>query len=708
MPHSTLKLVGGVNQNETQALNENSGIFSSNLIRFFYDPNGISLVQKLGGWQKFFATAFNSIVRALWAWEDLNAMAHLAVGTQTNAATGYAELAVITNSTIDNVTPQTAEDDIAPVVSSISGDPAITITDSTITGITNYNTVYIATQIAIGGVVLYGLYACDPDGFLGATAYSVYARDILGNILLPTSTSSTPVLPSFTTTAGSSTVVVNLPGYTYQLGDSFPVICPTVVGGITFYGNYVVQSLIDVNDFTIITAQPAISSAKGFLNNGLARYIYNFGTGALPAGTGWGSGVWGGGGWGTGTVVLPSVGTPIDAVDWTFANWGEVLIACADRVLATNGTPFQPIYQWSESATQATIITNAPPFNDGVLVAMPQRQIVAWGSTQTGIPDPLLINWCDVGNYNQWIALVTNQAGSYRIPKGSKIVGAVQGPQQGLIGTDISVWSMQYIGPPYVYSFNEVGTGCGWISRKCCAAVNGIYFWMGVNQFYFLGADGVQTLPCSVWDVVYQNLNNDIDPVTEVPYVQKIRVAVNSLFTEIQWFYPSLAGGGEVDSYVKFNIGLSLWDYGSLARSAWIDQSVLGPPIGADPDTLYVYQHETSNDADTVPMLPSITTGYFTIAEGDQKTFIDWIWPDMKWGKYNQAQGATVQISFLVADYPGDAPQTFGPYSVTQATEYFYTRLRGRLIAVKISSSDLGSFWRIGAIRYRGAPDGKI
>jgi hypothetical protein len=203
-----------------------------------------------------------------------------------------------------------------------------------------------------------------------------------------------------------------------------------------------------------------------------------------------------------------------------------------------------------------------------------------------------------------------------------------------------------------------------------------------------------------VWDVVFQNLNQ--------ANLAKIRVAVNSRFGEIQWFYPSANGTGEVDSYVKYNVYMGVWDYGSLARTAWVDQSVLGPPIGADPASLYLYQHETSNDADGVAMLPFFQTGYFALGEGDFQTFVDLVWPDMRWGMWDAAQNATVQISFYCVNYPGDTPRIFGPYSVTQATKFFNTRLRARLVSIRISSSDLGSFWRIGAMRYRYAPDGKF
>ena len=669
------------------------------------DRNGLGLVQKLGGWTRYFPQPMPAPVRALWAWEDLNLNSRLAVGTETIASTGVAQLNVITNGSLQNITPQSSAEDITPAVATTAGSSIVTITDNTTLGITGYDSVYITTQIAIGGVVLFGLYQC---GLLSNNAYTVQATDVLGNPLPAISTSSSPVLPVFTTVSGSLTVTVTLPSYTYQVGQTFSVLVATTVGGITLYGNYVVQSLVDTSNFTIIGGNPASASTSGTLNGGNAHLIYSYGYGTIPGGVGYGAGAYGAGGYGTGNAVSPASGNWITANDWTLDNWGEILIACADQTLMLGTPPFQPLYQWEESTTSATIITTAPPVNDGAFVAMPQRQIVAWGSTQTGIQDPLLVRWCDVNNFNQWIALPTNQAGSYRIPRGSRIVGGLQGPQQAILWTDIDAWSMQYIGPPYIYSFNEIGSGCGMIARKAAAFMGGIGYWMGPAQFFTLSGAGVQTLPCPVWDVVFQNLNTEIDQVLDEPNTQKIRVAVNSLFGEITWYYPSANGTGEIDSYVKYTEGLGIWDYGMLGRTAWVDQSVLGPPIGADPVTGLLYQHETSNDADLQAMQPYFQSGYFTLSEGDLQTFIDLIWPDMKWGRLSESQTATVQISFYVAGYPGDTPTIFGPYSVTRATQYFNTRLRGRLVSIRISSSDLGSWWRIGALRYRYASDGKF
>jgi hypothetical protein len=360
-----------------------------------------------------------------------------------------------------------------------------------------------------------------------------------------------------------------------------------------------------------------------------------------------------------------------------------------------------PIFQWDPTSgnTVATIIPQAPSVNDGMFVAMPQRQILAWGSTFTGVQDPLLIRWCDVQNYSQWIAQSTNQAGSIRIPKGSKIIGGIQGPQQCLFWTDLAVWSMQYIGQPYIYSLNELGTGCGMIGRKAAASHNGVVYWMGQSQFFQLAGDGVSSVPCPIWDVIFQQLDTS--------NVDKIRVAVNSRFGEIAWYYPTTASNGEVSNYVKYNTIIKQWDFGVLGRSAWINQSVLGPPIGADPVSLNIYQHEISTDAGGSAMLSNFQTGYFALDEANVKTFVDEVWPDMKWGYYGGSQNATVSLTFYATDYPGATPSVYGPFTLTQATTFVSPRMRGRLVSIGMSSSDVGSFWRIGNMRYRSQPDGR-
>jgi hypothetical protein len=184
-------------------------------------------------------------------------------------------------------------------------------------------------------------------------------------------------------------------------------------------------------------------------------------------------------------------------------------------------------------------------------------------------------------------------------------------------------------------------------------------------------------------------------------------IAPNSRFGEISWFYPTLSNGGEVSHYVKYNFILDQWDFGTLARPAWINESVLGPPIGAAPDT-FIYQHETSPDADGQPMLSSFQTGYFAMTEGNVKMFVDQVWPDMKWGYYGGTQGANVKMTFFVTDFPSQTPLQYGPFTMTEASTFFTPRFRGRLVSIKIESDDIGSFWRLGNIRYRLQEDGRF
>jgi hypothetical protein len=228
--------------------------------------------------------------------------------------------------------------------------------------------------------------------------------------------------------------------------------------------------------------------------------------------------------------------------------------------------------------------------------------------------------------------------------------------------------------------------------------MQGNVFWMSVGQFFVLSGNGVQQIPCPVWDVVFQNLNT--------AYQSKVVAAPNSQFNEISWYYPSLNSTGENDSYVKLNVLDGSWDYGTLSRSAWIDQSVLGPPIGTIP-TGIVYQHETSPDADGQPLVATFTTGYFVLTEGQDLAFVDWILPDMQFGLFNGSQTATIAITINVVNYPTDTPTVFGPFNMTNAVEYINTRLRGRQISLTFTSSDIGSFWRLGAIRIRTAKAGR-
>ena len=282
MAHENFKIAPGVTQNDTPVLNE-AGISFSSLIRFMYDPKLGGLTQKLGGWTKFYPTAMVAKVRALLAFEDTQSTSHLAVGTENRAAGTTAQLASIQNGGLIDITPTSTTDNVTPAASTTAGSALVVITDATTPGITPFDTVYIPTHISVGGLILFGLYQCDPDGAVLVNSYSIYATDKLGNLLPASSTTTTTAVMQFTTVSGSSTVKVTLPNHGFMQGDEIPILIHTTVGGITLYGHYYVGIVIDANNFNILASQQATASTSAFINSGNARFVYGFGVGALPA-----------------------------------------------------------------------------------------------------------------------------------------------------------------------------------------------------------------------------------------------------------------------------------------------------------------------------------------------------------------------------------------------------------------------------------------
>ena len=675
MPLQTIALNPGVNVEATKTL-DTFTIQKSQLIRFKAAGNMV-LVEKLGGWQKFFPTQIMSPVRELHAWQDLNTVKHLGIGAEQS-------LDIVTNGNVADITPRTFTSDFTPNFSTTSGSNIVTVVDPNFTT-TVLDSAFIETPIAIGGLILQGSYQVKLT--LSSTSYQIVASSNATSTV-----ASGGNLPVFSTVNTSATINVNLTGHGLIVGNIFDIPTATVVGGLTLSGAYLVQSVVDANNFTINAPNLATSTDTKTMNGGNARILYFVTIAPSAPSAGYGIGPYGGGAYGIGIVPTPSTGTPITTTNWTLDNWGEILLSCP-----TDG----PIYSWSPDSGYpvATKVVNAPEVNGGIFVADPYQILVAWASSVGGVQDPLLVSWSDSGDYTNWRVSALTQAGSYRIPRGSKIMGGLQGPQFGFIWTDVDVWAMQYVQPPFVFGFNKLAEKCGLISRHAAGVANSTVYWMGNNQFYQYAGAGVQPIVCSVWDFVFQ----DID----LNHVDKIHIATNNGFGEVAWYFPSLSGGtGEVDSYVKFNFILQCWDCGRLARTAWIDQSVLGQPIGSGSDG-YIYQHEIANDADGAAMGEYFETGYAHIAQGEELTFIDWMIPDFRYGKFNAAANATLNVTLKYTNYPGSPEKNKGPYQVASSTNFRNPRLRGREIGMRIEGTGLGGWWRLGGLRYRGAPDGK-
>ena len=690
MPTATIKFVPGVDTQRTPSLNI-AAINSTNRIR--WSPGADGLPEKLGGWTKFYPTPINSTVTALHAWEDLEGALHLAVGAT-------AQLSVITSGVLADITPQVTTTNPAVNFSTTAGSPIVSIVDVG-SNTTAYDVVIVETQVSVGGIILYGAYQITQT-----QSSDLYQITAASNALNTVANSGS--LSTFTTTTGLSVVNVHLIRHPYSVGSTYSISVPVTVGGLTLSGFYTVTGVVDADNFQITAIATATLNQTRTMNSGSARLLYYIAPGPNNRGQGYGNGGYGIGGYGLGVTPPIATGTPITATDWTLDNFGGTLVASP-----LNG----PIFTWQSQSglTAAQMIAQAPIANTGIFVSYGAQIIMAYGASVLGVQDPLLIRWCSSGDYTQWTASTTNSAGSFRLPRGSKIIGGLQGPLFDIFWTDLEVWSGTYIGQPYIYSFTALAAGCGLAGKFAAGVLLNTVYWLsytppttpgaavGSGQFYALPSGGsVTPLPCTVWDFIFDNV--------DIAHIANIRCGVNSTFGEIFWYFPVVSGSGQTSAYVKFTPQFNAWDYGFLGRSAWIDQSVFGPPIGADAATNYLYQHETSNEADGVAMGETFTTGYWALSDGQDQMFCDQMMPDMKFGKMGGAQTAVVNVSWSFTDYATGAPVYSTPvYTMSSSGPgWVNPRFRGRLVSMTVGGSSLGSFWRLGGLRARTASDGRL
>ena len=676
MPYGSVILQPGIDVEKTPTLNV-AGIASTSLVRF---RDG--LIQKYGGWTSFLGTAVAGVPRDLHAWQDLNSNKYLTVGTTD-------ELAIVANGVLTNITPATFTSNFSCMFTTFNGSALVQVSDPNLTGVTLYGETIVTfnTPVVVGNKTLAG-------------SFPIYGYNSIGNYLINSGgtggfpATSTGVVPEFFTVPGSPIVTVRLTniGNVVGFGSNVTFPLPTTGGGVTIAGTYPVFQILNANNVSIAASNNASATTSFFMNNGSAQLVYQL---AYDL-----------------TDPNYQVGTPVSATDWTTDNWGDIVVACPSGGGIFHWQPnTQFINAWPIIPATANGLPTggtAPTLNAGIFVSTTQQILVAYGSTVTGAlgnyRDPLLVAWSDAGDFTDWTPSAINEAGNFVIPTGTECRGGLATPNQNLIWTDIECWSMTYIGLPFIYSFNKIGAGAGLISSHAGQQLGGNVYWMGPSNFYSMTSAGLAVMPCPVWDFVFQNLNPN--------YTKNVRAMTNTPFNEAGWLFPSNASvNGECDCYVKVNLAEpgNPWDCGpsnALQRSAWTDQSILGTPVSAD-ENGNIWQQEQGNNAGAAAMTSGFTTGYFYIAEGEDYSFVDQILPDFIWGEYGAPQTATIQLTFNVVNYPGDTPVAYGPYAVTQATEFITVRFRGRQMSITVRSSDSGSFWRIGRIRYRFAKSGR-
>ena len=367
-------------------------------------------------------------------------------------------------------------------------------------------------------------------------------------------------------------------------------------------------------------------------------------------------------------VARPDLGSVTPATTWSMDTWGEYLVACSSK----DGK----LLEWQlDTGTDAAAITNAPTGCTGLIVTQ-ERFLFALGAGG----NPRKVQWCDQENNTVWTPLATNQAGDFELTT----IGSLQCSKRirgtTILFTDVDVHTATYIGPPFIYSFERVGTGCGVISKQSVAATDNACIWMSGSGFWIY--DGfVKPLPSDVSDFVFSNLNTT--------QASKIYCVHNSAFGEIWWYYPSQSSN-ENDSYVTYNYRENHWAIGTLVRTCGTDKGIFNNPILVDADG-YVYEHEVGNNYDSQTIFAE--SGPVELGVGDRVMTLTGLIPDEK-------TVGDVNASFSTRFYPNSTKYNYGPYTMSSPTS---VRLTGRQIAVKIQGNTQND-WRVGVIRFDGKP----
>ena len=516
---------------------------------------------------------------------------------------------------------------------------------------------------------------------------------------------------TFAAADGSSVITVTDTAHGAIQGDFVTFSDAVSLGGVItadiLNSEWEITDVTDANTYTLTSPIAANASDTG--NGGastVGEYQISVGSAISYYDYGWGIGTWGDEAWGT--ARTESTGVSLFSRAWKFDNFGQVLL-----MQLVDGS----IYNWDPASgidTRATVVAGAPTANTYALVSSPDRHLICFG-TETTIgdsttQDPLFVRFSNQEDINQFVESVTNTAGGQRLSDGNRIMSAVRSRGQILIFTDTSLHGMQYIGPPYTFGFQQLGTNCGALGPHACIEVDGLAFWMGHEAFYAF--DGtVKKIPCTVQDYVFKDLN--------LVQERKVYAALNTDYNEITWFYCSFTSD-YIDRSVTYNYLENVWSVGSLARTSWQDIGTFELPVATEylPDssastittiygltagrTITYYQEDGYNKADGTALPASIESGYFDMGEGDSMLLMSKFIPDFK----DQSENLTVHL--LLRPYPQAtaSPSSLDPYLITPTTQKVDTRARGRQIAVRITSEDVDSWWRYGTLRVDIQPDG--
>lgn len=746
MPLQKLALRPGVNRESTSYANE-GGYYASNKIRFRSGQ-----AEKIGGWTADTGTTTSAlkpttgnlwgVARSMWNWLNLVGYNLLAIGTNLkyyiqNGTNGYSY----------DVTPLRFTTSAGEVTfAATNTSKTITVTDIG-HGAQAGDFVTFSGAASLGGTITATILNAEFQiaSYISSNTYTI-TSSVAANAS-DTGNGGASVVGAYQLTSGQDVYSQNVGwgagtwggiitgavtnSLNGALNNSATTITVVSTTGFTATGRILIDS--ETISYTGVTATTFTGCTRGLSGTGSGAAASHL-TGALVVQStsfiGWGS--------------PATVGIGVQLRLWSQSNFGE------DLILNPRGGA---LYYWANSASASTfnrcvllgpsvsivtksgtITTDAycPSVANFVLVSDASRFVVAFGVNDSvagsTVQDPLLIYWSNQESFAVWYPAATNQAGSYRLSHGSQIITAIQTRQEILVLTDAAIYSMQYLGPPYVWGFQIMGDNISIAGPNAIATANNITYWMGTDKFYMYSGR-VQTLVSTLREYVYSDIN------LEQSY--QFMAGTNEGYNEIWWQYCS-AGSTVIDRYVIYNHVDTVWYYGDWdnylgvpqGRTAWLDSPLRAYPLaatygaaGGSINTLLVY-HESSTDDGTVnppnPIVSTVTSSDFDIGDGHNFGFVWRLIPDLSFDGSNVNQPSCL-FTVLPRTFPGanygssNNPSVISTqnyqgqktYAIQQFTQQVYVRIRGRQMAFQVSSNTLGVQWQLGVPRIDIRPDGR-
>ena len=720
MPLIKVPFKPGFNKQMSESVAESTWI-DGDFVRFRYGEP-----EKIGGWEKLTANTIAGAARDTHNWTDLDGNKYLAIATNKVLIIYYGgayydvtpldtALTSCTYTTTNNSATLTvnktahglAAGDLftfsnMTIPGSGTGFVATDFTDTTFEVVTRATDTFTVTMSKVeSGAGVTGATGCNVNPYVKfgpAQATAGYGWGVAqwgGETISLTKNDLNGALGDNTAGTGGSGTAVTLTS-TSGFSSSGHILVGSEL--ITYTG-------ISSNDLTGITRAALGSTRAAHDDEAVVTDATNF--------VAWGN-------------ASATTDVTLEPANFALDNFGTILIATVH-----DGKTFE----WNPSSgltTRATASSNNPTKSVMSLVSGRDRHLIHLG-TETTIgtgttQDKMFIRFSDQEDRTDYTPVSTNTAGTFRLDSGSRIVGATRAKDYILILTDTSAYTMQFVGPPFTFSIQQVGSNCGLIGQHALVYVDGAVYWMGESGGFFVFDGTVKRLPCSVEDFVFTDVNSD-DLGINYDSGEIVYSNYNSLFTEINWFYPK-AGSNSVDRCVTYNYREDVWTTSSLARTTYADKYLFDKPIATEfasstaptfptiqgvstaNGATTTYQHEKGvNQADqngnaTASIDAFIESGDFAFVDGGQGEFLMKIKrfiPDFK------VISGNATVTLKIKSFPSEtkASSLLGPFTVTASTKKIDTRTRGRLVALRIENTTTDENWRFGSFRADVQPDGR-